>query len=131
MSHRRADTAEARPLTEGEQALLRWLLTRGAALTGTDACLAASFLPQIGAVRVVAQCGCGCPTIDLALGEAALAVPAISATLANVEGESPEGTQIGVILRATQGSLCELELYPRDGRIPFSLPGLEQLRSFS
>jgi hypothetical protein len=130
MSHANASAPESRPLTDAEHALLRWLLTRGAAITGTDAGLAAAFLPQLGSVRVVGRCGCGCPTVDLALAAAELAVGGASATLADVEGRSPEGTEIGVILRAADGRLCELELYARDGRVPFSIPGAEELQSF-
>jgi hypothetical protein len=130
MNHGIATTPEPRPLTEAEQGLLHWLLTRGAEITGTDSKLASSFLPQMGALQVVGRCGCGCPTVDMALAEPGLAVPGVSATLADVEGQSPEGSEIGVILWATNGSLSGLELYARDGRVPFSIPGTAELQSF-
>ncbi|MDZ4685124.1 MAG: hypothetical protein SH850_08540 [Planctomycetaceae bacterium] len=121
---------ERRQLTEAELALLRWLLTRGAEITGTDANLATSFLPQLDALLVVGQCGCGCPTVDLALIAPELAVSDISTALADVEGRSPEGSEIGVILRVAEGKLRELELYARDCRVPFSIPRAEELQLF-
>ncbi len=121
---------ESRPLTEQERVLIEWLLTRGAEITGTDAGLASSFLKQLSALRVVGRCGCGCPSINLALSEPELAVSRVTATLADVEGCSPEGSAIGVILRARNGQLSELELYARDAKLPFSLPGKEELQLF-
>jgi hypothetical protein len=130
MSHGTNKTTEPRPLTDAEHALLRWLLTRGAEITGTDADLAASFLPQLGALRVAGCCACGCQTVDLAVAGPDLEVPGVTATLADVEGLSPEGTEIGVILRASDGTLSEMELYPRDGRVPFTIPGEEYLQEY-
>lgn len=130
MIHEVTDTPEPRPLTNPERTLLRWLLGRGAEITGTDTKLASAFLPQLDAVQVIRRCGCGCPTIDLALVAPDLVVPGASATLADVEGCSPEGGEIGVILRASNGMLSQLELYARDGRVPFTIPGAEQLQSF-
>ena len=130
MDHTAVGIPETRPLTEAEAALLRWLLARGAQLTGTDADLALAFLPQVDASRVVGRCGCGCPSVDLALEAPDLLVGEVSATLADVEGHSPEGTEIGVILRAAGGKLNELELYARDGRLPFSIPSIGLLQSF-
>src|SRR5262245_19952912 len=110
MSHGVTDHCDPRPLTDAEHRLLRWLITRGAAITGTDPKLAASFLPQLVALRVVGRCDCGCPTVEFALTAPELAVPGVTATLADVEGRSPEGTEVGVILRASDGRLGELEL---------------------
>jgi hypothetical protein len=121
---------EPRPLTNDERILIHWLLTRGVEMSSTTTYLGAAFLPQIDALRVVSHCSCGCPTIDLALDDPNLAVQNVTGTVADVEGRSPEGTEIGVILRANNGVLKELELYARDNRLPFSLPGPTQLESF-
>ena len=59
-----------------------------------------------------------------------MAVDAVTETLADVDGRSPEGTEIGIILRAVDGRLKELEVYPRDGCVPFSLPTREHLVGF-
>jgi hypothetical protein len=130
MNHGVCDPSEPQPLTEREYALLRWLLARGAELTGTDADLTSSFLPQLGALQVVGRCGCGCPSVELALTAPDLGVLHVSDTLADVEGLSPEGSEIGVILRATDGRLRQLELYARDGHATFSIPGSKELQSF-
>jgi hypothetical protein len=130
MNHRITAPHEPRPPTVAERDLLRWLLTHGAKATGTDALLAAAFLPQVDALQVVGRCDCGCPSLELALVAPELALPGVSTTIADVEGLSPEGSEIGVILRAASGSLKELELYARDGRIPFSIPGAQELKSF-
>src|SRR5262247_3574660 len=82
MSHGTSNSSERRPLTDAEHALLRWLLTRGAEITGTDAKVAAAFLPQLGALQVVGRCACGCPTVDLVLGVPELAVPGVTTSLA-------------------------------------------------
>ena len=121
---------ERRPLSVAERDLIGWLLTRGAHITGTDAKVATSFLPEIGDLQVIGQCGCGCPSVELALAGPNCTVPGNAIALADVEGQSPEGTEIGVILRAANGSLKTLELYARDGRVPFSLPGTKELESF-
>jgi hypothetical protein len=68
--------------------------------------------------------------VELALSAPALAVCGVTAMLADVEGFSPEGTVIGIILRADDGMLTELEMYARDGLMPISIPGAEQLRCF-
>ncbi len=120
----------SRGLSVAEHDLLPWLLTRGAEITGADTARGTAFLPQLGFLRVVGRCSCGCPTIDLSLEELSLAVDAVTETIADVEGRSPQGTQIGIILRAVGGRITELEAFPRDGRVPFSLPTAEQLVGF-
>jgi len=121
---------ESRGLSVDERRVLQWLLTFGAQITGTDTAHAAAFLPQLDRLRVIGRCPCGCPTIDLALESPHLADGDVSDTLADVEGRSPEGTEIGLILRAKAGSLSRLEAYARDGLVPFSLPTDEELATF-
>jgi len=125
-----ARESESRGLSVAEHHLLRWLLTRGAEITGVDAVRAAAFLPQLGFLRVVGRCPCGCPTIYFDCAELRLFVDNVTDILADVEGRSPEGTPIGIILRAVDGRMTELEAYARDGRVPFSLPTAEQLKEF-
>ena len=121
---------QSRDLTDDERRVLRWLLTGGARLTGTDPARAAAFLPQLDRLRVVGRCRCGCPSIDLTLDCSHLVVDDVSATIADVDGPSSEGTEIGLILQAKHGSLSNLEAYARDGRVPFTLPTDEQLSAF-
>jgi hypothetical protein len=125
-----ARESEARSLSVAEYHLLGWLLTRGAEITGVDAERAAAFLPQLRFLRVVGRCPCGCPTIHTDCEQLPLFVDNITDILADVEGCSPEGTFIGIILRAVDGRIKELEAYARDGHVPFSLPEAKQLEDF-
>jgi len=87
------------------------------------------YVPQLSQVRVVATCTCGCPTIDLAIGERRHRTVGASLVLADFEGVTPEGIEVGVILHAREGQLSELEVYAMpevDGS--FSLPRIESLR---
>jgi hypothetical protein len=107
---------EQRPLTVEEQALLRWLLVHG--MEGAEL-----YLDQIPRARVVSRCSCGCPSVDLALDGRISKRVGGSTILADVEGKSPEGALVGVILHARDGEISELEVYSRDGLAQrFGLP---------
>jgi hypothetical protein len=113
---------EDRPLTDAERTLLQWLMAHG----GPEA---QQYAPHVSRVRVVAGCTCGCPTIDLAIGGRQHRTVGASLVLADFEGVTPEGIEVGVILHAREGQLSELEVYAMpevDG--PFSLPTIESLR---
>ncbi len=130
MEHNNARESEPRGLCVDEHNLLEWLLTRGAEITGVDAARAAAFLPQLDLLRVVGVCPCGCPTIYLECEKPTLFVDHVTENLADVDGCSPEGTPIGIILRAVDGRINELEVYAKDGNVRFSLPAAEQLEDF-
>jgi hypothetical protein len=107
-------TPEDRPLSRSEIDLLHWLVDHGA----PDA---AQYKPQISKLRVVSRCGCGCPTVDFAIGVSRTEGP--SHLIADVEGESPEGVRIGVIVHVRDGEISELEVYSLTGESKrFSLP---------
>jgi hypothetical protein len=126
-----ARESESRGLSIAEQQLLRWLLTRGAELTGVAAPRAAAFLPQPGFLRVIGGCSCGCPTIYLDCEEEALlSLETATETLADVVGRSPEGIAMGMILRAKEGRITQLEAYGHGDFESFSLPTAEQLVEF-
>jgi len=72
---------------------------------------------------------CGCPTIDLVIGDRQQRIVGVSHVLADFEGITPEGIEVGVILHAREGQLSELEVFAMpevDG--PFGLPTIESLR---
>ena len=113
---------EDRPLTDAERTLLEWLIAHG----GPEA---RQYAPQVSQVRVVARCTCGCPTIDLAIGERRHRTVGASLVLADFEGVTPEGIEVGVILHAREGQLSELEVYALpevDGS--FGFPRIESLK---
>jgi hypothetical protein len=92
---------EQRPPTAQELTLLRWLLING--MEGSRA-----YLDQLPRARVVSRCACGCPTVDIALDGRLSAQAGSSVILADVQGRSPEGALVGVIVHAHQGELSEL-----------------------
>src|SRR5579863_281118 len=113
---------EDRPLTDAERTLLQWLIAHGDPK-------AQQYALQVSQVRVVASCTCGCPTIDLAIGERRYRTVGASLILADFEGVTPEGIEVGVVLHAREGQLSELEVYPMsEADSPFSLPTIESLR---
>jgi len=115
---------ERRPLTDEERNLLGWLLANGS----PDA---EAYLSQIGNVNAVGKCTCGCPTLDLALGESEQRKTAPSLILADFVGTAPEGVEVGVIVHAREGEISELEVYAiSDWKGPFNLPSVESLKPF-
>ena len=114
--------AENREVAPVERALLEWLISNGEAEART-------FLYQLDTVRVVARCGCGCPTVNLATEGDKTPLMGPSQILADFLGSTKEGVQVGVILHARQGKLSELEVYSLAGTEgPFSLPDVETLK---
>jgi hypothetical protein len=113
-------SAEYRDLTFEERRLLEWLISNGNA----DASAFASQLPQ---VKVVARCTCGCPTLDLALGENKSRTVGASTILADAAGRSPEGIPVNVILHAREGEISELEVISCDETKVFGMPTPEML----
>jgi hypothetical protein len=115
---------ERRLLTEEERKLLEWLLANGSPE-------AKPYISQIANVNVVGKCTCGCPTIDLALGNREQRKTAPSIILADFTGKTPEGIEVGVIVHAREGEISELEVYAiPDWKGPFNLPSIESLKQF-
>jgi hypothetical protein len=113
---------EHRPLTHAERTLLEWLIAHGRQE-------AQQYAPQVSQVRVVATCTCGCPTIDLAADDRDHRTVGGSLVIADFEGVTPEGIEVGVILHVRQNQLSELEVYAMpdvDGS--FGLPTIESLK---
>jgi hypothetical protein len=114
--------AEYRDLTPEERRLLEWLIANG-----TPA--APAYASQLPEVRVVARCTCGCPTLDLALGEKKARTVGPSTILADVTGRSPEGVPVSVILHVREGEISELEVISLDETEVFGLPTPEMLEA--
>ncbi len=111
---------EYRELTDAERKLLEWLIANGT----DDAPAYASQLPQ---VKVVGGCKCGCPSLDLAVGDKQSRTHGISTVLADVGGHSPEGVPVIVILHACEGEISLLEVVSTDETQRFSLPTPEMI----
>jgi hypothetical protein len=88
---------------------------------------AASYLEQLPMVSVVSRCGCGCPTVDLAVSGQAAPVSSATTILAEAGGVSPEGVRVGVIVHGREGRISELEIYSLAGEAKFSLPRIDDL----
>jgi hypothetical protein len=112
---------EYRDLSFEERRLLEWLTANG----NPEASAYASQLPQ---VKVVARCTCGCPTLDLALGEKRFRTVGASTILADAFGHSPEGVPVNVILHAREGEISELEVISCDETEVFGMPMPEMLK---
>ncbi len=95
---------EARPLTEPEAAALNFIL--GADFPGVE-----ELREQATTARVVGRCECGCPTIDLAVDQAA--TPAVRAAPARVVAEAASNDDPCVthlLLWVEDGYLSSLEV---------------------
>jgi len=102
------------PLSERERALLDWLLAHGKSA-------AAAYKTQLSTVHVVARCTCGCPTIDLAVGDRQARTVGPSTILAEAEGKSPEGVPVVLTLRAREHEISELEVISMDDAVAFAI----------
>ena len=112
---------DIRPLKDEERRLLDWLLHHGTPE-------AASYMDQLPRVSVTSHCGCGCPSIDLAVDDRAAQIYSPSTILADFEGVSPEGVRVGIIVHGREGLISELEVYSMAGETIFSLPRIEDIQ---
>ncbi len=113
---------ENRPLSSEERTLIEWLVTNGAPE-------AQSYALQLKNLHVVGRCSCGCPTVDLAVGDAQQSTKGPSHIIADFLGLTPEGIEVGVILHAREGKISELEIYPKGHTAgQFRLPRIESLK---
>ena len=111
-----------RALSSEEHALLKWLIANG----NPGAKQYASQLPDIS---VVGLCTCGCPTLDLAIGDSEARTTGPSHVLAEFDGTTPEGVQVCVILHARKNQISELEIIAIDDfEGVFNLPVIPSLK---
>jgi hypothetical protein len=115
----RLHVLDERSLSQEEISLLEWLLSH----KRSDVW---QYRAQIPKLRVVSRCGCGCPTIDFAMGTTRRDGP--SHIISDAEGSSPEGVRVGVMVHAREGEISELEVYSvTSEKNAFSLPKPESL----
>jgi hypothetical protein len=111
---------QSRSLTEVEGALLRWLLEHGAATPAEKA--------QLRFVSVVGRCGCGCPSLHLAVSGKVASPGSSGEIIADFCGTTPEGAFVGVLVHVREGLLSELEAYSLSETQTFTFPRPEDLR---
>jgi hypothetical protein len=109
-----------RPLTEDEHDLIEAML--GALRSGVS-----RFIGQLESAEVIGGCGCGCPSIDIAVVSDAADGKPTPVILA--DAVSPGGVSVGVILWARDGRLSGLEVHPWEGDEVIRLPRPETLRN--
>jgi hypothetical protein len=110
---------DARQLTQKERSLLEELLSHGTAESKL-------YTGQLPLVTVASRCGCGCPTINLAVDGKVASHRSPSLILSEASGVSPEGVSFGIILHCREGLISELEVYPLKD-VAFTLPEIEQI----
>jgi hypothetical protein len=116
-----ATTISDRPLSDVERGLIQWLLEHGGAN-------AANYVSQLDQTRVAAQCPCGCPTVDLAVGEARPA-GGDKEILSDYQWQGPGDARFGVFVFARAGLLAGLEVWSIDGiETPSRLPDTTELQ---
>ena len=116
-----ASIPDNRPLAPDEAALVRWLLDRGTAS-------AARFLPQLADARVVSRCGCGCASVDFAVGGVVPPPGDGMGILADFEYRTAAGHLCGAFVFERAGLLAGLEVWSVDGlSTPSALPSPAQL----
>ena len=122
MNEERAGTISLdRPISSEERAIAEWLLLHSIPT-------ALSFLPQLEGARVIGQCNCGCPTVDLRVADGTRPAQPQDNLVGEATGEV-NGKMVGVMLRQSGGHLACLEIYDlSDVEHPYGLPELKSLR---
>ena len=111
-----------RALSSEERALLEWLIANGN--PG-----AKRYAPQLANISVVGLCTCGCPTLDLAIGDREERTTGSSHVLAEFDGTTAEGVQVCIILHAREEQISELEIIAIDDfEGVFNLPVIASLK---
>jgi len=111
---------EARPLSESELKLCRWMLEHGLPE-------AKDFLPQLDEAEVLAwRCPCGCASIKFQIA-GRQALPGVHSLSDFDYGD--ENNCSGVMIYESNGVLSGLEVYHFTGKKFESLPTIEMLRA--
>src|SRR5258708_33722866 len=93
---------ERRPLSKEERALLEWLINNGIPA-------AQKYASQLKDVIVFGGCTCGCPTIDLPLGQSENRKTGASHLLADFKERTTEVSQVVRIFHPRKGKLSEFK----------------------
>lgn len=110
-----------RALTDGERALLRWLLAQGGER-------GRALLPQVEHARATGGCGCGCATLELAVDGRPLPPRGVEPVTPDFFWTEANGGLCGIFVSASAGTLSGLEVWSMGGEATASvLPSIGQL----
>jgi hypothetical protein len=110
-----------RRLTAEEAAVLGWLLEHGSVVGPLQ-----HLTSGLDSLRVVAVCGCGCPSVDFALPDP----DHKGRVLAEGFGTLENGEEVGLIAWGRGDAVIGLEAYKYgDHAHPFALPAVQSLQS--
>jgi len=110
---------EDRPISEHEAAVVEWLLANASLEGPLD-----HLRDGVRHLRVVARCGCGCPSVDFIVdGQSRGAHP-----IADAVARDSRGRVCGVIVWGLDGRVSGLEICEMDRDGTTELPNVESLR---
>lgn len=111
-----------RPLSDVERRVLDRML-------GVDFSGAAELRVQAESAQVVRGCDCGCPTVDLVVGDDVPLAVVTSRTPVNAVVDDVVGG--GLIVFVDDGRLSGLEFYAAADPMPREFPDLEQIHPYA
>lgn len=109
-----------RKLSAAERALIHALLDHA----GLAKSRFAASLPKI---RVIDDCGCGCPSVALSEPGVSRKIERVGPALVDMFGRTRAGTTAGVLLFANKQRLTYLEIYSQSRRVARTLPTITSL----
>jgi hypothetical protein len=116
-----SEIPESRELTFEERALVRWLVDHA----GRDA---SSYLLQVDLIRVHSRCGCGCASLNFAIGDRGWPQKGAMKVVSDQDWVGPDGSQCGIFLFDHFGTLAGIDVHSVDGRVvPDRLPSIGEL----
>jgi hypothetical protein len=116
-----SEIPESRELTSEERSLVRWLLDHAPA----DA---TSYFAQIDMIRVHSRCGCGCASLNFAIGDRGWPQEGAMKVVSDQDWIAVTGIQCGIFLFDHFGTLAGIDVHSLDGRvIPDRLPTIGEL----
>ncbi|MCW8128010.1 hypothetical protein [Microbulbifer halophilus] len=113
-----------RPLSEREKELLFWLSTHPT----SDVHIPGN---EIDDLSIAAECGCGCASVDFAIGGEPISQENGITIVADYLYKSSEQNQMGCFLFLSNGHLGGIEVWSVDGaETPKNLPAPQELYSY-
>ena len=113
-----------RPLSSGERALVAWLLEHGNTR-------AQGALAQVSDLRVIAQCHCGCASVDFSVDGKVPSPKSGMEVVSDYWWRTQAGHLCGAFVFLRDNLLAGIDLWSIDGgETPSELPRIEDLKSY-